>query len=168
VRIRTIKPEFWTDDAITECSLSARLLLIGTLNAADDEGNLERSAKQIKAKIFPADNIDCEPLLVELIKNGLLIEYVADGKNYLHIKGFRKHQVINRKSKPRCPMYEESMKAHATLTEPSLQEVEGKGREGNITTLSGKPDFHPQAKEILEFLNSKTGRSYRPVPAHPT
>lgn len=165
MRIRTIKPEFWTDEAVMECSLSARLLLIGCLNVADDEGSLERSPIQIKAKIFPCDNIKVEPLLVELITNGLLIEYSVDGKKYLHIKGFRKHQVINRKSKNRCPVYEESMITHTTLTESSLQEVEGKGGEV-ITTLSGKPDFKQQALEVLGFLNEKTGRNYQAVEAN--
>jgi hypothetical protein len=130
MRIRTIKPEFWTDDKVTECSLSARLLLIGALNVADDEGNLERSAKQLKAKIFPHDHINCEPFIKELITHGLLIEYSADGGNYLHIKGFKKHQVINRASKPRCPLFDDSLTTHETLSESSIQEVEGKGKEG--------------------------------------
>jgi hypothetical protein len=95
-RIRTIKPDFWTDDTITECSLSARLLFIGIWNFADDAGNLDRSAKQIKARVFPVDSIDCEPLIQELITHGLLIEYSVSDKKYLHIQGFAKHQVINR------------------------------------------------------------------------
>lgn len=98
-RIRTIKPDFWTDEALSECSVSARLLFIGTWNFADDNGNLERSPKKLKMQIFPADNIDCEPLVNELIAQGVLTEYSVNGKNYLHIKGFDKHQVINRKSK---------------------------------------------------------------------
>jgi uncharacterized phage protein (TIGR02220 family) len=32
--------------------------------------------------------------------------------------------------------------------------------------LSGKPDLKPQAVEILNFLNTKTGRDYQPVPAN--
>jgi len=112
-----------------ECSLSARLLLIGLLNVADDEGNLERSPVQIKAKIFPCDNIKVEPLVGELLSHGLIVEYGSDSKKYLHIKGFAKHQVINRKSKPRCPLYDESLNTHGVVREDSHQE--GKGREGN-------------------------------------
>lgn len=132
-RIRTIKPDFWTDDKLTECSLSARLLFIGTWNFADDAGNLDRSPKQIKARVFPVDNIDCEPLLRELITQGLLTEYSVDGKKYLHVQGFAKHQVINRPSAPTCPEYDESLKDQATIIEGSLSPHagrEGKGREG--------------------------------------
>nr|MBF6067360.1 primosomal protein [Klebsiella pneumoniae] len=36
-RIRTIKPEFWTDEDMAEVSEPACLLAIGLLNYADDE-----------------------------------------------------------------------------------------------------------------------------------
>jgi len=135
-RIRTIKPDFWTDEKLTECSLSARLLFIGTWNFADDEGNLDRSSKQIKARVFPIDNIDCEPLIQELLTQGLLTEYSVDGKIFLHIQGFKKHQLINRPSKPTCPPFEDSLRTHGVLT------PEGKGREvkeGNKPAAPKKP-----------------------------
>ncbi len=86
-RLRTIKPEFWTDDKIGECSPTARLLLIASLNFADDYGGLDRSSRQLKAQAFPYDQIDCEPLVLELIHHGLLIEYEVADRKYLHIKG---------------------------------------------------------------------------------
>lgn len=51
-RIRTVKPEFWTDEKVVECSISARLLFIGLFNFADDKGCLERSPKRIKMQVF--------------------------------------------------------------------------------------------------------------------
>lgn len=116
-----------------ECSLNARLLFIGTWSFADDYGNLERSSKQLKARIFPADNLDCEPLVLDLIANGLLVEYSADGKKYLHIRGFRKHQVINRPGKPQCPLYEEPVSDHIAVTDNSVSDHGAltPGREGN-------------------------------------
>jgi hypothetical protein len=144
-RIRTIKPDFWTDEKLTECSLSARLLFIGTWNFADDNGNLEASAKQIKMKVFPADNIDCQPLVDELITHGMLIEYSVNDKKYLHIKGFKKHQVINRPSNSNIPqplLTEELL----PLTECSV--TEGKGREGK-----GREDTYSpqQAGDVVDI-----------------
>lgn len=132
-RIRSIKPEFWTDDSITECSLSARLLFIGIWNFADDAGNLDRSAKQIKARVFPVDNVDCEPLIRELMTHGLLIEYSVSGRNYLHIPGFAVHQVINRPSAPLVPAFDESLRTHGVVSDASVSPHsggEGKGMEG--------------------------------------
>ena len=123
-RIRTIKPEFWTDPALMECSLSARLLFIGILNFADDEGNIEAHEKMIKVQVFPGDSIKIGPLIKSLIKQNLLIPYVVNERNYYHIRGFKKHQLINRPSAPKCPLYEYSLRTPEVLT------PEGKGREG--------------------------------------
>ena len=133
-RIRTIKPEFWTDEKVVECSPTARLLFIGLWNFADDYGNLERSSKQIKIRIFPADAIDIEPHVQELIQVGLVREYEVDGCNYLHIKGFRKHQKIEKPSNPRHPLPEPSVSPRGVLGEPSgkmaLDQGRDQGREG--------------------------------------
>lgn len=137
-RIRTVKPEYWTDEIVGECSVSARLLFIATWNFADDHGGLDRSSKQLKAQAFPYDNIDCEPLVQELLNNGLLVEYEVEGKKYLHIKGFGTHQKVEKKGRPRVPLYDNALKTprllpDSSLTPPLRVEVsssEGKGREG--------------------------------------
>lgn len=95
-RIRTVKPDFWTDEKVVECSFEVRLLFIGLFNFADDNGNMVNSHRRIKMQIFPADVIDCKPLIDELIKHGLVISYEFNGINYLNIKGFKKHQYIKK------------------------------------------------------------------------
>ena len=178
-RIRTIKPDFWTDETITECSLSARLLFIGTWNFADDNGNIEASAKQLKMKIFPDDNIKIASLLGELISHGLLTEYSLNGCKYLHIKGFKKHQVINRPSKTNIPKYDDSLITHGGLTEDSRTEGkgrEGKGKEGKeiygefvyltsneylkLTAKFGEPDAKARIEKLNNYLGS-TGKRYK-------
>lgn len=139
-RIRTIKPEFWSDGAIIECSTNARLLFVGMWNFADDFGNLDRSAKQIKAQVFPSDSFECEPLIQELLNQRLIVEYSSNGKLYLHIQSFAKHQKVDRPGAPRCPPFSDSVIDHRTFVEPSTSirdGREGKGRE--LTTLPGKP-----------------------------
>lgn len=163
-RIRTIKPEFWTDETIVECSLSTRLLFIGMWNFADDSGNIERSAKQLKMKILPADNIDIEPLIEELIKHKLVIEYEVPPKKYLHIKGFKNHQVINKPSKSKLPCFGDSLRTPVALTEDyrsipvALTEdyftegkgKEGKGKEKEKPTTTPTTYVLPRAQEVNE------------------
>lgn len=144
-RIRTIKPEFWTDEKIGECSTNARLLFVGTWTFADDAGNIERSAKQLKAQVFPYDSIDCEPLLRELIAAGLLIEYQVEAKIYLHINGFGVHQKIDRPGKPRCPAFDQSLSIRRTFDEYSSKSrralaPESKGRESKGRESLGSED----------------------------
>lgn len=154
-RIRTIKPELWTDERLTECSLSARLMFIGMLNFADDNGNMAYSAKRLKMQIFPADAVDTQPLLDELIIHGLLIEYSVNDEKFLHIKGFKKHQVINRPSHssiPQPPFITDSLNTHGALTEGK----ERKGREGNkeANASVGKPTVpNAPVQNIVDLYN---------------
>lgn len=145
-RIRTVKPEIWTDERLTECSLSARLMFIGMLNFADDNGNLTYSAKRLKMQIFPADAIDTQPLIDELLTHGVLMEYSVNGDKYLNIKGFTKHQVINRPSAsaiPQPPNTEESVTTHGVLTDGR----EGKGKERNKEKSAGEPATRPVSEK---------------------
>jgi hypothetical protein len=131
-RIRTIKPEFWTDERLTECSMSARLLFIGMLNFADDNGNLVYSAKRLKMQIFPGDAVDVQPMLNELITHGVLNEYEINSNKYIQIKGFKKHQLINRPSATSIPemILPISKATHGVLSESSLTEWKGEESKG--------------------------------------
>lgn len=104
-RYRTIKPEFWTSEQVMECTPMARLLFIGTWNFADDAGRHPFSPKQLKAEIFPSDNITSENvlgMLLELSKNGLIVRYTIDNRPYFYIKGWH-HQRIDKPQKPKYP-----------------------------------------------------------------
>lgn len=102
-RMRMVKPEFWTDGKIVRVSRDARLLFIGTWNFADcDAGHLEEDCLSLKMKIFPADNLDVEPLLDELVRIGLLERFTFEGAPFLHIPGLRSHQRTDSRWTPRC------------------------------------------------------------------
>jgi uncharacterized phage protein (TIGR02220 family) len=159
-RIRSIKPDFWTDEKIVELPYEVRLFFIGSWNFADDSGNLQRSAKKLKMQVFPADVIDCEPLIQTLIDAGLFIEYSVNGETFIHIKGFKEHQVVNRPSKSSIPQPQER-DLLTSLTECSL--TEGKGKEGKGEDMSGAPD---SVSEVLAYLNVKANRSFQAVPAN--
>jgi len=163
-RIRTIKPEFWTDERLTECSLSARLLFIGMLNFADDSGNQPYSAKRLKMQVFPADNVDTQPLIDDLIAHGLLMEYSVSGEKYLNIKGFAKHQVINRPTKSAIPApdsTEDSLRTHGVLTDGKegngREEERAKGAKAPLSADAATPCPH---QEIIELYHAN-------LPANP-
>ena len=97
-RIRTIKPEFWSSEQVMENRPLARLLFIGLWNFCDDGGNHPLAPRTIKALVFPGDDITTEivsELLGELEGTGLTRSYTVDGKQYLHVNGW-KHQKIEK------------------------------------------------------------------------
>lgn len=98
-RIRTIKPEFWTDEDMAEISEPACLLAIGLLNYADDEGYFNANPKLIKAAVFPIrePSVPIPVLIRELSNCGYLSMFsTPDGKHFGVIKNFLKHQVVNK------------------------------------------------------------------------
>jgi hypothetical protein len=114
-RIRTIKPDFWRDDALSAVSAEAALLAIGLLNHSDDEGYFNANPKLIEADVFPLRELasSITVLLRELSKIGYLTMFLgSDGKKYGLVCNFAKHQVIN---KPRAS----KIKALCTLPDNS-------------------------------------------------
>ena len=92
MRARNIKPGFYENEELAECSLAARLLFPGLWMMADREGRLEDKPRRIKAKIFPYESFDVEPLLEELQSYGFILRYVFQGSKYIQVIAFAKHQ----------------------------------------------------------------------------
>lgn len=102
-RIRTIKPEFWTDEKVVELSPLARLLFIGLWNFADDEGRMVFSPTRIKLQILPADSGDISALLGEIRGKGLIVIYAVDGTEYLQVSNFALHQKVDKRTASKYP-----------------------------------------------------------------
>jgi len=102
-RIRTVKPEFWTDEKIVTISPLARLVFIGLWNFVDDHGRAPCSPARMKMQILPADPADFPQLLAELSGIGLVTVYTVDGKQFLQVNGFEKHQKIDKRAKSKYP-----------------------------------------------------------------
>jgi hypothetical protein len=98
-RIRSLKPEFWSDRKLARlASRDARMLYMGLWNLADEWGRLNGDPQWIKGQIFPyEDDIDAgviTRLLTELAsaKLGAVLEYEADGDPYLFLPKLGNHQ----------------------------------------------------------------------------
>lgn len=97
-RHRTIKPEFCTSEQIVECSRDARLLFVLLWMFCDDGGVHQASVKKLKMECFPGDDLtvaEVEKLVAELIGQGLLREFEADGQKWWNVTGWH-HQKIDR------------------------------------------------------------------------
>lgn len=150
-RIRSIKPEFYTDGDVMDMSPSARLMFIGTWNfAMCDFGHVPDDARRLKMQILPADEvmlqlvddvwtvqpIDAEVLLEEIIASGRIDRIEVGGRSFLHIRRFTDHQKTEKRWSPRCAACQASQElAGPPETSPNLSETpptspqEGKGRE---------------------------------------
>lgn len=145
-RIRSVKPEFWTDPDVVALTPLARLFFIGTWNHADDYGVLRDDPSRLKLQILPADDANAGELVDQLVDAGLLLRRVApDGTNVLVIRTFCVHQKIDRRAVGRWghpddftrnPTDPNQSPPIPTTPTPGL---EGTGLEGTVVAAAGKP-----------------------------
>jgi hypothetical protein len=98
-RIRSIKPSIWTDEKFIALSVNARLLVIGMISHADDEGRLFASTAKLAGDIFPAD--DLKPAAIRQWRDeahdiGFLVVYQVRGVEYAYFPNWSKHQRISK------------------------------------------------------------------------
>lgn len=92
MRARNIKPGFYRNEQLADCSSWARLLFPGLWMLADRCGRLEFRPKRWKAELFPYDNVDIEALFSELEAQGLVVKYESGSMNLVWIPHFLDHQ----------------------------------------------------------------------------
>ena len=172
-RIRTVKPEFWRDEKVVSVSRDARLLFIGLLNFANDEGVVKDAPLQLKIDIFPMDNeIGVQEVgnyLDELNNIGMVSRYVAnyrgEDRPFLHIRGFNNHQYISNPTssdlpappqipEQNQPSQECSEKIQNTLEKSGglLPGKEGKGIGKDKERIKALSDRTPY-QELLDLWN---------------
>lgn len=100
MRARNIKPGFFKNEELSECSPWARLCFIGLWQLADREGRLEDRPKRIKGELFAFDCFDVEPLLDELALHGFIVRYAVGGHRLIQVSQFHKHQSPHHMERP--------------------------------------------------------------------
>jgi 5-methylcytosine-specific restriction endonuclease McrA len=100
MRIRTIKPEFWTDSFMVNIDPIGRLAFMGLISAADDHGYITDDLEEIAMLIMPKE----EPLVVYgwidfFYATGKLEKHEGEGVCYYRIANWEKHQRVDRPSK---------------------------------------------------------------------
>lgn len=91
-RARNIKPGFFTNDVLAECSALARILFQGLWCHADREGRLEDRPRKLKAEILPYDECNTEELLCQLESRGFIVRYSHGAERFIQVVNFCKHQ----------------------------------------------------------------------------
>ncbi len=135
MRIRTVKPEFWSNEDLARVSAETALLAIGLLNFSDDEGYFHANPQLIQSAIFPLRKLsmNVHGMLIELLCIGYIRVHreVEKGKVYGHVVNFTKHQKVCRpypsRIKDLCKFIDDSWNVHGVFPEHSLQEWNGIG-----------------------------------------
>jgi hypothetical protein len=148
MRIRSIRPEFWSSEDVARMDWDTRLVFIGLWSYVDDNGVGRDIERLITTALFPLDDDLPESsrrvtgALRHLSEHGQITRYTVDGKAYLHISSWSKHQRIEKASAGRYPLptcdnaeiQEPSRNTPGALPEPSTPGEGEKGRRGEVET----------------------------------
>ena len=148
-RIRTLKPDMWQDEKVGGLSRDARLLFIGLITMADDEGRLRGLPALILGHVFPYDLDAAKKItswLDEIAVSGLIERYEFGSTPYIQLVGWSKHQKITRPSPseiPQCALTEDSVNAHGALTEDSVPRARARAGRWDRKGKEGSPPLPP-------------------------
>lgn len=129
-RIRSVKPHIWSDDRVGGVSRDARLLFVGMITQADDEGRLVASGSSLLGSIYPYDDVtpkQVERWRDELADVGLVRVYTVGRASYAELASWGKHQRIQKRqpsSLPGPPDVDE----YATSTRPVAEPLSPQSR----------------------------------------
>jgi hypothetical protein len=157
MRIRTVKPDFWTNERMAALPEFTRLLALGLLNYADDEGYFNANINLIRGTLFPF--ADESKKILGAIKDLSKLDFIRvgeskDGRKYGWVVHFTEHQRVDKpkpsKIKGLCDFQEESTMSLGLILDASKEEGKGNGREQGNGTGRGKE----ARAETLEILKS--------------
>lgn len=98
-RKRMISPEIWESQSFGELDLLGKVLYIGMISQADDEGRGILSAQLLKSKILPYDvvrNADVVKALEDIGNKTSTVYYEVNGKSYYYLENWSKWQYIQK------------------------------------------------------------------------
>lgn len=98
-RIRSIHPGLASDEAFMSMTMAAKAAWSVLWTECDDHGVFEWKPIVLKARIFPADNVDFAAILAEYQSLGCVERRDIGGKSFGYIKNFCKYQ------RPKHPSY---------------------------------------------------------------
>ena len=153
MRIRTVKPEFWTNEKMSTLPDFTRLLALALLNYADDQGFFWANVLMIRGAVFPFDDDSSRirRALAQLATQGYLrLGKTTDGREVGQIVKFTIHQKIDRPSKaliePLAQFDDDSTMIRRALDDDSS--LDRKGSEG-IGSIAPTPLPHARPRDPL-------------------
>lgn len=154
-RSRNIKPGFYKNEDLAECSIWARFVFPGLWMLADRDGRLEDRPKRIKGELIPFDAQDMEPLLAELSRRGFIVRYGNEDGKFIQISKFSTHQ---------SPHYSEKK---SVIKPPTLRETEGTVTQRNSEKPAGMKEGAQQPDSLIPDLLIPDSPNPLPADADP-
>ena len=168
---RIIKESIRTSDSINELSWFEECLFYRLIVSCDDYGRFDGRPAIIKGSCFPLkDGVttkSIENALSKLVTSGLVKHYVVDGKPYLSLPTWERHQTIRAKKSKYPSPDDGEMIAHeynCNQTQADVHVIQSNTKsESEYDNMCEETETHPDYsyKDVIDYLNEKAGTSFR-------
>ena len=171
---RIIKESICTSEEIDLLDSEQEVFFYRLMVVVDDFGLMDARLSILKAKCYPLKSIEINSIQLNLARLqavGLVRLYQVDGKPYLSITNWAKHQQIRAK-RAKYPTPEQGSEITCNQWIANVPVIQS----NPIISLSGKPDpaeqkprkqnFTAEATEVLDHLNQVAGTKFQPVAAN--
>jgi hypothetical protein len=145
-RIRSIKPETWSDQKLARLSRDARLLYVALWNFADEQARMVGDPRQVKGMCLSMDDdltpVEVDLLLDDLAKAGRVVRYIVDDEHFLFLPHLPKHQRLDTAQESRFPAPPDNDSAP-----PPQNSGESPDKSGEVSGESG--EVRPRARAYV-------------------
>lgn len=153
-RRRMIDPNFWQSEDISRLSPFARLLFIGMISNADDEGRGRANTNYLKSIIFPYDDIrvaEVDKALSEISHNTSVVVYDVAHSKYYAFTNWTKWQRVDKPQISIIPPFEDHSENDSGIS-PELIENDSSLKEEKRKEENIKDALTPSRKKIPPAL----------------
>jgi hypothetical protein len=100
-RIRTIKPEFWTDSFMVQLDPLARLIYIALWTAADDHGYIPYESDRLAMELMPREDPTYVAVVIDMLwaADRLELHEAEDGSRFYRVAKWTSHQRVDHPGK---------------------------------------------------------------------
>jgi hypothetical protein len=160
-----IDPNFWESGDISRLSVFERLLFIGMISNADDEGKGRASPSYLKSKVFPYDEkikvADIKKALTNIENNTSVVFYEQGENGYYFFSNWAKWQRVDKPQKSLIPNPTPEQLRNNSKNDSGIipDQLPPKGKEGKEKGKEGEGEGKEKGKEpppqpplpVLEF-----------------
>lgn len=151
-RKRQLDPQIWTSYDFSSRTVRQRLLFIGLISLADDEGRGRADAGTVKLGVFPQDPIRLEEVTKDLRaidRAGMIHLYQVAGKAYYLLPTWTRYQKIDHPSRSSTPA-------------PPQQKRRAQTKDLSKIPRDGSPNAREPSRQVSEEGRVGEGRSTTP------
>ena len=153
-RIRTIKPEFWSDEKLSVLDPTTRLVFLALVSLADDAGRVIDNIKQLDGLVFSNRDESCRDALGVLHAIGRIHRYRSSGgQSVIELVHWTRHQKVDRPSAyvlPAMPLEQTGELAHDAPSRETRETVASVSRDTRAPTVDLGPGTLDRRPAIVD------------------